>query len=83
MGPAHQPLGKKLALSKREFVCERCGVVVDRDLNAAKNLRNLAVGSTVIARGDGSSTDGITPSATTVCEARIKHQMSLSHLGKS
>ena len=33
----------KLSLSEREYVCHRCGVVVDRDLNAATNLAKLAV----------------------------------------
>ncbi|MGW4529707.1 IS607 family element RNA-guided endonuclease TnpB [Nocardia sp. NPDC004340] len=28
----------KLALSERVFVCDRCGLVLDRDLNAASNL---------------------------------------------
>ena len=30
-----------LKLSERKFVCEKCGVVIDRDLNAAKNLASL------------------------------------------
>ena len=33
----------KLSLSEREYVCYRCGIVVDRDLNAATNLAKLAV----------------------------------------
>ena len=33
----------KLSLSEREYICHRCGVVVDRDLNAATNLAKLAV----------------------------------------
>ena len=32
----------KLSLSEREYMCHRCGVVVDRDLNAATNLAKLA-----------------------------------------
>jgi len=32
----------KLSLSIRTYVCEDCGSVLDRDLNAAYNLRNLA-----------------------------------------
>lgn len=31
----------KLRLSERTFTCEYCGLVLDRDLNAAYNLRNL------------------------------------------
>jgi putative transposase len=32
----------KLALSERVFSCEACGLVVDRDLNAAMNLARMA-----------------------------------------
>lgn len=35
-----------LALSQRTFQCPRCGCARDRDLNAALNLRNVAVSST-------------------------------------
>ena len=31
----------KLSLSEREYICHRCGTVVDRDLNAATNLAKL------------------------------------------
>ena len=31
---------KDLSLSEREFVCEHCGLVMDRDLNAAVNILN-------------------------------------------
>jgi putative transposase len=32
----------KLALSERTYTCEHCGVVTDRDVNAARNLLSLA-----------------------------------------
>jgi putative transposase len=32
----------KLALAERIYHCERCGLVLDRDINAARNLLNLA-----------------------------------------
>ncbi|XVV17548.1 RNA-guided endonuclease InsQ/TnpB family protein [Actinoplanes sp. CA-131856] len=32
----------KLALSVREYMCEQCGLILDRDLNAARNLAALA-----------------------------------------
>jgi putative transposase len=32
----------KLALSEREYHCQACGLVIDRDRNAALNLAALA-----------------------------------------
>ena len=32
----------KLALAERTYRCEHCGLVMDRDVNAARNLLNLA-----------------------------------------
>jgi len=32
----------KLSLSERIYVCEECGSIIDRDLNASINLKNLA-----------------------------------------
>jgi len=36
---------KTLALSEREFVCEECGLVIDRDLNASLNLYPVLPGN--------------------------------------
>jgi putative transposase len=36
----------KLTLDDRKFICGFCGLVIDRDVNAAINLRNLAVSGT-------------------------------------
>ena len=36
---------EKLKLSDRIFRCEKCGLVIDRDVNAAMNLKYLATGS--------------------------------------
>jgi putative transposase len=36
-----------LKLSDRTFTCAECGLVLDRDLNAAVNLRNLVAASAV------------------------------------
>ena len=33
-----------LSLSERTYVCECCGNVIDRDLNAAINLSNYQLG---------------------------------------
>jgi putative transposase len=41
----------KLPLSERMFRCERCGLVMDRDLNAARNLAALADGASSPSRG--------------------------------
>jgi transposase len=39
----------RLALSEREYVCDRCGFTLDRDWNAALNLK--ALGLRVLACG--------------------------------
>jgi IS605 OrfB family transposase len=41
----------KLALSERTYTCTNCGLVVDRDLNAARNLAALAGEPKVAASG--------------------------------
>jgi len=46
-----------LELSEREFVCETCGVTIDRDENAARNLENLATGSSPGSYACGDTSD--------------------------
>ena len=45
----------KLALAKRQYSCDSCGLVIDRDLNAALNLAALAAGMSTVA-GSGPET---------------------------
>jgi putative transposase len=49
-----------LTLADRTFHCQACGLVMDRDLNAAKNLAKLAESSadSVNACGEGSAGGG-------------------------
>lgn len=44
-----------LGLGERTYRCEECGLEMDRDLNAACNLKILAVSSTVTAYRQGSA----------------------------
>ena len=44
---------KTLSLSERTYHCEACGFVMDRDLNAAHNLRTLAASSVERLNGHG------------------------------
>lgn len=44
-----------LSLSVRQWTCPECGTIHDRDVNAAINLKNLAVSSTVSACGEEGS----------------------------
>jgi putative transposase len=46
----------KLPLSEREYRCELCGMVLDRDLNAARNLAALVASSPYGVAGSGPET---------------------------
>lgn len=81
---------QKLTLDKRVYICPKCGLSIDRDLNAAINIRNFAmrklisntVGSTEInACGDGSSGSGGANclNETTVCETRKNRRKNTSN----
>lgn len=72
-----------LKLSERVFICEACGTVLDRDLNAAITLRNVAVSSTDTqnACGVGSSSSLATESETAHVEAGTTGDVwALSHM---
>jgi putative transposase len=63
----------ELKLSNRNWTCKSCGVINDRDLLASKNLRKIAVSSTVNnAFGDKSSASN---EVQLIDELGIKHQM--------
>lgn len=67
----------KLALSERTYVCETCGTVLDRDVNAAVNLARLA-GSGPDSNGRGA--DRKTPSGVQVA---VKRQPGTASAGQT
>ena len=48
----------KLMLAERTYVCLACGLVLDRDENAARNLAALAAGTAQLVREQPDGTDG-------------------------
>ena len=61
---------KRLSLSERTYHCEACGAVLDRDLNAAYNLRNLAASLTERQNGCGATVRPRRRHTSCVSEAR-------------
>ena len=55
-----------LLLSEREYVCTRCGLVMDRDLNAALNLKQIAAESLPDAQNGRGDDAGPLPMVTAV-----------------
>jgi putative transposase len=66
-----------LPLSVREWTCSACGSTHDRDVNAAINLKNMAVSSTVAACGEEGS--GPTRKRRTK-PASLKQEVSFDHV---
>lgn len=66
-----------LSLGEREYVCQSCGNVVDRDLNAALNLEALAASSAVTAYSLGSSGLNFGSDETSDCVG-TKHKLGMS-----
>jgi putative transposase len=74
---------EKLALRERTYLCEACGMVLDRDVNAAINLLQKALGSTgsssgIDACGVGSSGLFNGTSETSHAEAGTEPHLGLS-----
>ncbi|HVB21567.1 MAG TPA: zinc ribbon domain-containing protein [Ktedonobacteraceae bacterium] len=69
-----------LRLGERIFICEECGNVLDRDLNAAVNIRNVAVSfiDTQNACGEDGAGYLATESETVFVEAGTKQQIGMS-----
>jgi len=64
-----------MGLQVRQWRCSDCGTLHDRDVNAAINLRNMAVSSTVTAcRGEGAGLAREAQGETVPGEAGIQQQ---------
>ena len=73
----------KLSLSERTFNCDACGLSIDRDLNAAINIRVAgSAPETLNARGEDVRRSGLVPGSADPGEARTKRaQKSAVRLG--
>ena len=60
----------ELTLSEREYACGQCGLIVDRDLNAAMNLRRLGIN---LIRGETVRREPSVLAGLTKREAEIKY----------
>ena len=73
----------KLALSERTYRCQSCGLVLDRDLNAARNLAALAAETATAGSGPvaGRGADQKTPLAGRVAVKRLPGTTSVGKTG--
>jgi putative transposase len=68
----------KLALSERKYVCEACGLAIDRDENAARNLLGLAASGAERVNGRGADhKTGLTR------QVAVKRQPGTAHAGQT
>ena len=79
---------QKMPLDARTYVCPECGQVIDRDLNAAINIRNFALRN-ILKTTDGTSGsnacgDGSSGklSAKTTCETAVREARKSKHCKK-
>jgi len=63
---------EQIDLGIREWICPGCGAFHERDVNAAINLRNMSVSSTVSACGGEGAGSVITQGETSPEEAGIQ-----------
>lgn len=58
-----------MRLDQRTYICHKCGLTIDRDLNAAINLKKLT------GRGTSSSTAETNPMCSELIKSNIKHRI--------
>jgi putative transposase len=65
----------KLSLATRTFTCEHCGLVIDRDLNAAINLKHYVARSGRETRNGRGADQKTEPGSAGGCEASTPHHL--------